>query len=54
MAQHNELTTRLRAIVRELSNRNKPRGERIDVALRRLELLAEDLEAGVEGGENGA
>lgn len=50
MAQHNEtLTTRLRAIVRELSNRNKPRGERIDVALRRLELLAEDLETGVEG-----
>lgn len=56
MAQpkENTISTRVRAITRELSNKSKAKGERIDVAVRRLELLAEDLDAGVEGEANGA
>ena len=49
MAHNTELTSRLRAIIRDLANKNKAKGERIDVAVRRLELLAEDLDKGVEG-----
>lgn len=39
---------RLKAITRELANQGRPKGERIDLALRRLRLLAEDLDAGME------
>lgn len=45
----NTIATRVRAITRELSNKSKAKGERIDVAVRRLELLADDIDAGVEG-----
>lgn len=44
----NAPTNRLKAIIRELANQGRPKGERIDLALRRLQLLAEDLDAGVE------
>ena len=41
-------TARLRAITRELANKSKAKGERIDVAVRRLGVLADDMDAGVE------
>jgi hypothetical protein len=56
MSNNSETVARLRAIIRDLSNKNKAKGDRIDNAARRLELLAEDMESGVEGGgqANGA
>ena len=46
-----ETTTakRLRAIARDLAKQHKPKGERIDVAVRRLGALADDIDKGVEG-----
>ncbi len=46
-----ETTTakRIRAIARDLAKQHKPKGERIDVAVRRLGALAEDLDKGIEG-----
>lgn len=52
MPHNPETVARLRAIIRDLTARSKAKGERIDNAARRLELLAEDMESGVEGGEN--
>lgn len=54
MALEETTAARLRAIIRELANKNKAKGERIDVAIRRLELLAEDMDSGVEGVANDA
>jgi hypothetical protein len=47
-------TARLRAIKRELAKQHRPKGQRIDEAVRRIEALADDIEAGVEGNEGGA
>lgn len=39
---------RLKAIARELSNKSGSKAARIDIAVLRLEVLIEDLDAGVE------
>ena len=41
---------RVRAIARDLAKQHKPKGERIDTAVRRMEALASDIDAGIEGG----
>jgi hypothetical protein len=43
-------TARLRAIKRELAKQHRPEGQRIDEAVRRLGALADDMDAGAEGG----
>ncbi|MES2782977.1 MAG: hypothetical protein V4657_09285 [Pseudomonadota bacterium] len=43
------LVSRIRAIARDLAKQHKAKGERIDVAVRRLEALADDVGAGIEG-----
>ncbi len=55
-AKADPLAQRVQAIVRGLSAQSKAKGERIDNAVRQLSALAEDIEAGIEGGEvaNGA
>lgn len=49
----NTAAQRLRAIARELAKRHNPKGERIDAAVRRLIVLADDMDAGIEGAEWG-
>ena len=47
--QQTTTAQRLRAITRELAARQKAKWERIESAVRRLDALADDLDAGVEG-----
>lgn len=49
MAHDANLVSRIRAISRDLAKQHRPKGERIDDALRRLDLVAIDIELGVEG-----
>lgn len=44
---------RVRAIARDLAKQHNPKGERIDAAVRRLIVLADDMDAGIEGAEWG-
>ena len=46
-------STRVRAIARNLAKQHKPKGERIDAAVRQLGALADDIDAGIEGAEWG-
>jgi hypothetical protein len=50
----NTAAQRLRAIARDLAKQHNPKGERIDAAVRQLGALAEDIDAGIEGGADGA
>lgn len=49
----NTASQRLRAIGRELAKQHKPKGDRIDTAVRRIGVLADDMDAGIEGAEWG-
>lgn len=47
--QQTTTAQRVRAISRELSKKQKAKWERIESAVRRLNALADDIDAGVEG-----
>lgn len=49
--QQSTTAQRIQAIARELNAKHKAKWERIENAVRRLDALADDIDAGVEGGD---